>query len=358
MALLLTVIIGLSMIVKAFTHIFTLGYLPSPIFANLLPHDGVIPSVEDDFGVALLKLGTACIEATQYSGLRNELASLSESKGPWVEITSAESEVIKRTNGGFALEITDIQTTALSDPARDSSYRTELKTFWQTCFNAFIDLAWGALKVTPGAMRGYEIVKRLYKRRWWYGPRGWRIWQRRTWDAPVTEQSLRLMAPLRMRARSPGTTYTYDQYLRGEVEMEDDNEDWVDEDDAESSGSASDDEEDDQVVLYQDLVQEDDDNLQPVLLAHLTSTTTLTRRRFAAMMVPSQTAIRDVVEDRRVATRGKERDEWDEDRRRCCVVCTTEQRDTVLWPCRCLALCNDCRESLASRLAAKDHMCP
>ncbi|KAN0064301.1 hypothetical protein ACQY0O_002492 [Thecaphora frezii] len=39
----------------------------------------------------------------------------------------------------------------------------------------------------------------------------------------------------------------------------------------------------------------------------------------------------------------------DAERRRLCVVCCVEERNVICWPCRCLSLCNDCRESLASR---------
>jgi hypothetical protein len=44
----------------------------------------------------------------------------------------------------------------------------------------------------------------------------------------------------------------------------------------------------------------------------------------------------DVLQRRRVeaSTRKAERDEDEEERKRMCVVCTVEPRDTILWPCR------------------------
>lgn len=39
--------------------------------------------------------------------------------------------------------------------------------------------------------------------------------------------------------------------------------------------------------------------------------------------------------------------------RRLCVVCCTEERNVICWPCRCLCLCMDCREHLASRPPAR-----
>ncbi|CBQ69600.1 conserved hypothetical protein [Sporisorium reilianum SRZ2] len=59
-----------------------------------------------------------------------------------------------------------------------------------------------------------------------------------------------------------------------------------------------------------------------------------------------------------------------DDARRLCVVCCTEERNVICWPCRCLCLCMDCREHLASRPPARrssvanrrsdepTHLCP
>ncbi|KAF8163684.1 hypothetical protein B0H34DRAFT_650577 [Crassisporium funariophilum] len=41
-----------------------------------------------------------------------------------------------------------------------------------------------------------------------------------------------------------------------------------------------------------------------------------------------------------------------------CVICTNEGRDIICWPCRCLAMCDGCREALASRSAPTKHRCP
>lgn len=39
--------------------------------------------------------------------------------------------------------------------------------------------------------------------------------------------------------------------------------------------------------------------------------------------------------------------------RRLCVVCCTEERNVICWPCRCLCLCMECREHLASQPPAR-----
>ncbi|KAF8801639.1 hypothetical protein BYT27DRAFT_7114356 [Phlegmacium glaucopus] len=41
-----------------------------------------------------------------------------------------------------------------------------------------------------------------------------------------------------------------------------------------------------------------------------------------------------------------------------CVICTNERRNIICWPCRCLAMCDNCREALSSRSAPSKHCCP
>lgn len=405
MALFLSTVIVISMFVKAATHLFTLGYLPSPIFANLLPHDSAIPSLQDDFGVALLKLGTACIEATQYSGLKNELVPIEEPTSTWLELSNTGSEIQKRRTssglGGFATEIRDIKVQNADEPEKENTYWREWRGFWSTLFVAIYSLVKWAVMVTPVGRKGVELVQLGWESRWWYGPRQWRFWRREAWQTPIRFQHLAILRRLRKIERSrdaqrkkkaidngePSSSATstalavrevtpdnddWRAVLRGEVQVDDDEDDWQDDNSSSGSSSGSLSETEDDNFLYRDLVTRPDDPfatdesqaLQPVLLAHLTNTSTpLTRRRYAAIISTptgsaTPSALADIVHDRRMVTQGKVNDDWDDDRKRCCVVCTVESRDTILWPCRCLALCNECRENLAARLPAKDHMCP
>ncbi|KAF8311681.1 uncharacterized protein EI90DRAFT_937241 [Cantharellus anzutake] len=41
-----------------------------------------------------------------------------------------------------------------------------------------------------------------------------------------------------------------------------------------------------------------------------------------------------------------------------CVICTVEPRVVIFWPCRCLALCDECRSGLAARSSSGKHTCP
>ncbi|KAL1413561.1 hypothetical protein Q8F55_001335 [Vanrija albida] len=422
LALFLTIIISCTVVLKAFTHIFTLGYLPSPIWVNLLPNEGAVPSLEDDFGVALLKLGTACIEATSYSGLKNELAPVEEAQ-PWLELSPNGCDQVNPGSsvGGFGTAITDIHVAELRDPNADSPFSDALTNFWKAASALAYDMFLVVLS-TPVGRKIFILTIRTWRARWWYGPRHWRFWRREAWAAPPpnplhdglidvlmssivrgvqSREQRPFTAPVPRASRRPTPVpdqYTFDQVLRGEVVIEDDEDEWaaqtvVDEfdDDWESdaggvSAPASDDEDDDQAgSLYRDLVvrdstpDPDQSSLQPILLAHLTSTgSPLTRRRYAAILGsggasgsasgpstptrPGAGSLHDVVLTRRTQASAlatpQQQDEWADERRHTCVVCMVQPRDVILWPCRCLLMCNDCRDSLASRLAPTDHNCP
>jgi hypothetical protein len=430
LALLLSVIIVFTVTLTAFTNMFTLGYLPTPILKNLIPHEGVMPRAEDDFGVALLKLGTACMWSSQYGGMRNELVPVSLRPGPFVAISSGDSSITvpMSAQGGFGTEITQIDVTRREDIRRHDEYHREMRAFWRATWVVIVNIATTVLFALPGGPRAARLGKRLWTARWWYGPISWRVWRRAawTWQDPATRlrmarlregqrhaAALRGPGGVRPRLRSiepdlqgsstslslrsrQGSVVPYDRYLLGEVEMEDDDEEWADElededgadngedgyDSSDSgSGERSEDGEDDGPTLRDFLPSGPDDttDLQPVLLAHLTSSSTspLTRRRYNALLHPptspspsplrqtsssrSMMSMDQVAEDRRslISTNPRDTgDSWDDERRKACVICTIEPRNTILWPCRCLALCDECRESLAARVEQKEHLCP
>ncbi|GAA5946125.1 hypothetical protein JCM3765_000125 [Sporobolomyces pararoseus] len=192
-----------------------------------------------------------------------------------------------------------------------------------------------------------------------------------------------------------------------EEEEDEEDEDWKpsqddDDDDGESNTSEDEsdegeEEEENALVLISDLskqLETDNNNdesssreldrlspseLAPYLLAHHlspSSSTTLTRRRYQSLLQPPassssssssdqlssidhlNTAITSSLKsNQRLIRMTKEereskRQEWRESRSNFCVVCTVEPRTVILWPCRCLALCESCREALALRTTA------
>ncbi|KAK7048184.1 hypothetical protein R3P38DRAFT_3307099 [Favolaschia claudopus] len=93
----------------------------------------------------------------------------------------------------------------------------------------------------------------------------------------------------------------------------------------------------------------------PVLLAHMTRDegSPLTRRRYGSLLdAPEATQL------------GKSLFPVHQSRteltcvRRNCVICTCETREIICWPCRCLSMCDGCREVLASRASSSKHRCP
>ncbi|GAA6050945.1 hypothetical protein JCM3770_005336 [Rhodotorula araucariae] len=116
------------------------------------------------------------------------------------------------------------------------------------------------------------------------------------------------------------------------------------------------------------------DDLSPYLLAHQLSRSAgpLTRRRYRALLAPRRPTAADAAPAAALSSAIAARradvlaglpgdapaaDELEARRERCraderarfCVVCTVEERSIVLWPCRCLCLCEGCRASLADR---------
>ncbi|BGP19332.1 hypothetical protein JCM10213v2_007421 [Rhodosporidiobolus nylandii] len=124
------------------------------------------------------------------------------------------------------------------------------------------------------------------------------------------------------------------------------------------------------------------EELAPYLLAHHlapSSSAPLTRRRYQALLPSSQPSYPSTPHAREEATSSaiavrrdallrraqreglenveggiegwmeRKREEWRDGRSRFCVVCTVEERTVVLWPCRCLCLCDHCRAALADR---------
>ncbi|GAA95218.1 uncharacterized protein L969DRAFT_85062 [Mixia osmundae IAM 14324] len=130
------------------------------------------------------------------------------------------------------------------------------------------------------------------------------------------------------------------------------------------------------LALYNDLLAEssgDAAELAPVIVAHMTaaSQTPLTRRRYARLshrpdtsVTASDAALSTAIAARRTNMATSMRpgrtdpEDFDELRQKLCVICVTEARSIVCWPCRCFALCDDCRENMAGRYKASEHLCP
>ncbi|KAG5437478.1 hypothetical protein PCANB_000906 [Pneumocystis canis] len=93
-----------------------------------------------------------------------------------------------------------------------------------------------------------------------------------------------------------------------------------------------------------------------ILQSHMSSHAVLTRSKYREILCSKYGSddikkLLEIIKDRRQAMiklMGSSKDE-NMVQVRTCVICCFGIRNIVLWPCRCLALCDDCRKTLAMR---------
>lgn len=83
-----------------------------------------------------------------------------------------------------------------------------------------------------------------------------------------------------------------------------------------------------------------------LLARHLAAPTPLTRRQYSATQL-SGIAEEAALESILLHRRGESTSSETEAGAPLCVVCQSEPRTVIVWPCRCLSLCEDCRVCLA-----------
>ncbi|ORY77657.1 hypothetical protein BCR35DRAFT_305441 [Leucosporidium creatinivorum] len=368
---------------------------------TILGHPSHLPRMHDDFAIAAIRYGTACLESTRLAGLANEVSPLrilapaplallnlqlpppAAEREPeaYVELGRGvgagevrwrgKVERQEREVGGLAREVKTVEAGQRDmpgeaeerEPVRGGEILRFLALVAQICFYVL----WRVYRL---------LVTSLWRLARTAGYGGDDATMRESWATSV-----------------PG------------LDVEDpEDEDW-EPSDGESDGESSDSDEEaeseddfDPASLYRDLASPSkrqpshsphaspsnalvslpaDDTSLPdptLLLAHhlTTSASPLTRRRYSALASqPPTQAFSSAVEDRRLEVRRaaesrglsdgweeRRREELDEARQRFCVVCTVEERTIICWPCRCLALCEECRENLAQRTPAPQHLCP
>lgn len=92
-----------------------------------------------------------------------------------------------------------------------------------------------------------------------------------------------------------------------------------------------------------ELLSEDPANMGSLRImgAHLSECSSLTRSRYKKQYLKSSSVLKDLISEKRQLN--------DQDQLGVCVICHTNSRQVILWPCRCLALCEACRVSLLVR---------
>ncbi|KZP01080.1 hypothetical protein CALVIDRAFT_122784 [Calocera viscosa TUFC12733] len=383
----------LSILLSAILRALTQVLLDGTLSLSILGHPAGLPTLEDDWGVALLKLGQAGLyDLSRRAGLANELVELNEqAREPEVLLSKSGAELLlppaprpssaARAGAGgagragdaagafgFNREVRTIK--VRPDDARGSVYNlSELGR-----------AGWRLLRTAGVAARGVH-------RRWILKPHE----PEREGEGEDGGREVRDVGELgaggEMGAEGEGDEErVYRRFLEGVVDEEED-EEWCDEDsDEEEEGEESEEQpgeqgEDERAAeedaredsgLYSDLLQPpsangaDSGSLAPVLVAHLTSPHALTRRRYQALVLhpPAATHDSDNTEWRAfLAQRRAEGAHVDWARSSetalMCAVCMSEPRAVVCWPCRCLAMCDECRAGIAARFVLRgQHTCP
>lgn len=391
---------------NALTQLLLEGEISQPLFGHA---QTLAPKWDEDFAVALLRLGTASLEATNVAGLGNELGSIAAGDSQLMDARannmSTEAEGIVELNsagvvsitssssrkggnksaGGFAHEIKHVKVKNIQDDwLFDRVWLREVARF-----------SWSLFAVARGFYR-------LFLWLIWYKWKGARLRRHSSEDRSVVEAPV--IQHIRANSRS-GREFpdsVYGRFLRGE-DVSDDEDEYTplhgptgsgdsrghsiqasdEEEEPDSEGDDSDDGNGMETAgLYSDLLSNSAMSSSvspgPVLIAHMTANyaSPLTRRRYNELVaVPyrqhspdlavnqRKDELGDFIRDRRaqtdaMITDGSSTGSFAHEGRMNCVICTSEPREIICWPCKCLALCNDCRENLASRVSASKHSCP
>ena len=337
---------------NALTQLLTSGAITKPLVGHAAT---LLPRWEEDFSVALFRLGTASMEATSVAGFGNESGYILQPPGDVtraplqpdtssVEITRAGVVAVvhgksARPHRGFANEVKHVK---VSSQHPDTWADAIVNAAWGKGLVHFLLSVW---RVASGAARFlWAALRRRAKRK--------------RFDADVaTEDDAgpSYAETPREDVDAEAEEDAYARFLRG-----DDLSEGEDEVDFEPGGSppgtpsaTSDDEDEpdadgertsDALVLYADLADAAGGSTAvPLLLAHMTdaAASPLTRRRYSRIAAlggsGGQPQIGDwgaFVRERRDAKRGVVEDEVRAESRRVCVVCTVEPREIICWPCR------------------------
>ncbi|KAI8982932.1 hypothetical protein BD414DRAFT_491632 [Trametes punicea] len=383
------VIIAFTVGLNAFTQLLLDGMISRP----LIGHSAILPRWDEDFNVALFRLGTASMDATAVAGLGNEVGGVASAR-PASSAAFARSEIVRGeleldrsgvvglspayeergsrrrvVRKGFANEIASVKAKAAST---DVWMNTVLNVAWQRHFGAFLLSVWRA------ALRVCEAGAAWVRRK----PKESQEKEQSSTPGVVVLDGVSQQGVSRRAIEDP-----YERFLRGEEVSDDEDQEFHPDEYEDEQGetastpsSLSDGEGEDepereedgkeQAQLYADLSTSAAQVASaPLLLAHMTdaSPAPLTRRGYRRLVSGQRRAADEwdewdeFVQERRRVKRAEAEARGEDafaEQTRNCVICTVEPRDIICWPCRCLALCDDCRENLASRSSASKHTCP
>ncbi|KZV65902.1 hypothetical protein PENSPDRAFT_586031 [Peniophora sp. CONT] len=361
--LLLVILITFSL--NVFTQLAAEGRVSRYLFGHA---DALMPRRDEDFSVVLLRLGTASLEATSVAGLGNEVGSVPLA-GPQLAVPRHYGEVEMNRAGVTALSH------AVDGRKRKDGFMNEVRNVkvgstkqdpsWGIWPNhrelvRFAEAFWGAIQSVA------VMAWRLIRLKPVFAPRAVHTEGRpQRPEQPQGSIFTRVLTPVGDNLDMDRDLYG--RFLAGET-LSDDEEDF----NPRFASVAPDSDSDESDSQQGSPVEEDTEHLAAtamsdasasLMLAHMSSPhSALTRRRYSRFQAGEEPAPQAVdawerfVEDKRLAAQSRQ--DSGSESRRLCVICTCEERQIICWPCRCLALCDDCRENLASRVAPSKHTCP
>lgn len=394
-------IIILTVCLHAITMLMTDGYVS---FNKLKFTQANMPRPTDDYTIAVLKLGTACLHATRLTGYALELKALDMPLRTYVEMYADGRTVLQHgiadvehmvTHGinGLGHEVRDVRVKLhdrppeLGSPVRGGDKVRESWAFAIALYEVvlhFFKVCITRLKPFMPRMPPLLLNIPRYVRLFWHGTNGEarreaRIQAEREREAEQIQANQRVMS---LRER----------YLRRRRMAEDT---------AHAPAAWDPDEDLDPIALISlatDTPESDRLAFQDMLLKHMMRpdhAPPLTRSEYRQLMLhtPSekprestistlskstkqnawastaallalssradlamaqsasdrntQFALLRLLQERRVHSARQHLSEGD--LARLCVVCCCEPRTIINWPCRCLALCDECREILATQ---------
>ncbi|KAJ9475773.1 Protein ASI3 [Pseudozyma hubeiensis] len=439
----LVLVVLLTVTLHAMTMMLLEGKIET---SRLLFSRSNLPSLDEDWSLALFKLGTACMESTRLTGLEREVEPLVAWDAPYIELASSgRIELVdplapRNTNshqphntlssayantdgdasfiGGLSREVKQVRIEPTVRSASSTFGHAGLARMRALLHFAMVTLlvarsvaAIGMRKVLravglPDPSVPAWVFRALrFARLVWHGSNGEaRRRERRAAEQrrQQQEQQQRSQRSQRLRAqdvsdvgssgivsegpqRHASMSETYRSDTTRSVQPDDV---WDGDSDAEDndydvllgehdSDLESEDDEADSLSLPPDEVSgllselesfSAEDTVAPastitlhsgtdpfnqLLLAHLTrpSTHPLTRSAYTSLLSPFSSS--DITLAQTLITRRPHSppspSSTNDDARRLCVICCTSERNVICWPCRCLSLCMECREHLASR---------
>jgi len=383
----LVCLISFSALLNVVTQLLLEGAVTRPLFGHV---DTLMPKMDEDFGVALVRLGTASLEATSAAGMGNEVGGVTSAGAADLVARPAEEDrgVVEIDRSGVVSLMPAFDRKGHSRVRRRGFLNeiTKVKAQGQRAdlwADTMVNAGWhkAVLMFFVSAIKAFKrVIVGVFATLWAKVRIGTSLSRHHVHTPPPVP---RRPEPIEDEDEDDAEDMeVYRRFLRGESVSDDEDEFVPAADESpssnpvdapvytldEESGEEPTAETNEAAQLFADLSQDATSSAAaPVLLAHMASTSTspLTRRRYRSINSERSSGDSaagdwgDFVRERREArTPVRAVDDGSMDSRRNCVICTVEPRDIICWPCRCLALCNDCRENLASRSSASKHTCP